>query len=219
MKKRIMLLTCIGSLLFCGWYLRETLSVDAAINPAKYHISQDVKRLVVVQNKGKGRGVLQYYERNVNGQWKKKWTCKTWLGKRGIGKKKEGDQKTPKGIYSLGQAFGIRKNPGTNMPYIKVNRYHYWCSDSGSIYYNQLIRTDQTGHRCRGEHLIDYKKVYNYAIHIEYNKKGKPGKGSAIFLHCSKGRATAGCVAIPEKYMKKILKRLTPEANPKILIG
>ena len=104
------------------------------------------------------------------------------------------------------------------MPYVKVTDQHYWCSDSGSLYYNQLIRRDETGHRCGGEHLIDYRGVYNYAVSIGYNKKGKADKGSAIFLHCSRNRATAGCAAIPEKYMRKVLKKLDPAANPRILI-
>ena len=52
------------------------------------------------------------------------------------------------------------------MPYVKVNRQHYWCGDSGSGYYNRLIRKDETGHNCGGEHLIDYKGVYDYAVSI-----------------------------------------------------
>ena len=208
-----------GILLFSCFFFKGYANVSVASDLSRHLISDDVKQVVIVDYKGKSRGELRYYERKADNSWKKRWSCKAYLGLRGIGKKKEGDKKTPAGIYSLGQAFGIRENPGTKMPYVKVNRYHYWCGDSGSQYYNKLIRSDQTGHRCKGEHLIDYKKVYNYAIYIEYNKEGKPGKGSAIFLHCSEGKATAGCVAIPEKYMKKILKRLKPEANPKIVIG
>ncbi len=138
---------------------------------------------------------------------------KTWYQK-----KREGDQKTPTGLYSLDQGFGILGNPGTKMPYVKVNSQHYWCGDSYSGYYNQLIRRDETGHECTGEHLIDYRGVYDYAVSIGYNKKGKANRGSAIFLHCSRNRATAGCVAISKKYMKRVLKKLDPAANPRILI-
>ena len=218
MKKKVLKLVLAGGTLFCFCFLRGYLAADAAIYPSGYRVDDDVRQLIVVRCKGKSRGELRFYEKNESGKWKKKWSCSAFLGQRGIGKKKEGDKKTPKGIYSLGQSFGILKNPGTKMPYIKVNRYHYWCGDSGSEYYNQLIRVDLTGHKCKGEHLIKYKGAYNYAIHIEYNKEGKAGKGSAIFLHCSRGRATAGCVAIPEKYMKKALITLRPESNPQIII-
>ena len=115
-------------------------------------------------------------------------------GAAGNRQEKRGGPEDANGLYTLDQAFGIRNNPGTKMPYVKVTDQHYWCSDSGSLYYNQLIRWDETGHRCGGEHLIDYRGVYNYAVSIGYNKKGKADKGSAIFLHCSRNRATAGCV-------------------------
>lgn len=204
---------CVGAGVFMG-----RISAHAWKVPDGYSVPEKVSQLAVVRYKGGSRGRFQFYIKNKQGIWKKKFACTAWLGRRGIGKKREGDQKTPTGLYSLDQAFGILRSPGTKMPYVKVNRQHYWCGDSGSGYYNRLIRKNETGHNCGGEHLIDYKGVYDYAVSIGYNKKGKPGKGSAIFLHCSRGRATAGCVAIPKKYMKKVLKKLDPASSPQILI-
>lgn len=215
-KEKVRLYTAV--LLIGTGILIGKVSVKAWEPPKEYCVPENVSQLAVVRYKGESKGRLQFYIKNTKGTWKKKFACTAWFGKRGIGKKKEGDLKTPTGLYSLDQAFGIRNNPGTKMPYIKVNTQYYWCGDSDSPYYNQLIRRDETGHNCRGEHLIEYNGVYDYAVSIGYNKKGKSGKGSAIFLHCSRNRATAGCVAIPKKYMKRVLKKLTPEANPKILI-
>lgn len=192
-------------------------SCQAAIYPAKYQAPDKTSQLAVVDYQGSSKGIFRYYERKNDG-WKMIFKCKAWVGQRGIGKKKEGDKKTPTGMYILGQAFGILKNPGTKMPYVKVNQYHYWCGDSNSVYYNQLIRADQVKHICHGEQLIRYSGVYDYAISIGYNKKGTPKKGSAIFLHCSRNRATAGCVAIPKKKMKRLLKRLNPECHPRIIV-
>lgn len=195
-------------------------NADAAAVPAKYRtkVSSDVLQLITVKYKGNSRGILTYYERKKGCAWKKKFRTAAWLGRKGIGKKKEGDRKTPTGVYTLDQAFGIKKNPGTDLPYTKVNRYCYWCSDSNSKYYNALVQSNKVSHKCEGEHLIDYKGSYDYAVSIGYNKKGKANKGSAIFLHCSSGRATAGCVAIPKKTLKKIIKRLRVSAKPKIII-
>lgn len=203
-------------ILFCVLSFLFSVSASAKI-PSKYKLSAKTKQLVTVKYTGSSRGRLTYFEKK-RGKWKKVFSCKAYLGSGGIGKKKEGDKKTPTGLYSLGRAFGICKNPGTKMPYTRVNCYHYWCGDSGSKYYNQLVRTDKVKHKCHGEHLIQYKKVYDYGIFIGYNKAGKAGKGSAIFLHCSGGRSTAGCVAISKTNMKKLLKRLKPEAKPRILI-
>lgn len=186
--------------------------------PAKYQVPESTRQLVVVRYRGESKGRFYFYVKNKKGQWKKKFSCEAWMGKKGINKKREGDQKTPTGLYSFGQAFGILRNPGTKMPYIKVGNQHYWCGDSYSGTYNQLIRQDKTKHECTGEHLIEYQGVYDYAIFIGYNKKGKPEKGSAIFLHCSRNRATGGCIAIQKKYMKRLLKRLDPSSQPKILV-
>ena len=216
MKRRAMIV--LGVLCVGAEVLMNGRSVDALKIPEKYAVPENVSQLAVIRYKKGSQGKFKFYIKNAKGTWKKKFACTAWLGRRGIGKKKEGDQKTPTGLYTLDQAFGIRNNPGTKMPYVKVTDQHYWCSDSGSLYYNQLIRRDETGHRCGGEHLIDYRGVYNYAVSIGYNKKGKADKGSAIFLHCSRNRATAGCAAIPEKYMRKMLKKLDPAANPRILI-
>ncbi len=188
--------------------------------PEQYlsQIPEDTGQLLAVRYKGDSRGRFRFYVKNKKGVWKKKFACTAWLGKNGIGKEREGDGKTPSGLYPVEQAFGLLRNPGTKMPYIKVNSRHYWCSDSGSRYYNRMIRFDKTGHTCGGEHLIAYRGVYDYAVSVGYNREGVPGKGSAIFLHCSANRATAGCIAVPQKYMKKVLKKLDPSAGPQICI-
>ena len=42
-------------------------------------------------------------------------------------------------------------------------------------------------------------------------------KGGGIFLHVSKGEPTAGCIAVNERTMKRILRWLDPAANPVII--
>lgn len=195
------------------------VDVSALSLPSRYPVPEQTRQLMVVRPGKNGRAVFRFYEKKeAADKWKKKLSCTAWIGSRGLGKQKEGDKKTPKGFYPLGRSFGICRNPGTKMRYTRVNRRHYWCSDADSAYYNQLILQGKSGHRCKGEHLIRYKGAYDYAVAIKYNPKRKPGKGSAIFLHCSTGRPTAGCVAIPKKQMKKVLKKLRPENNPGILL-
>ena len=43
-----------------------------------------------------------------------------------------------------------------------------------------------------------------------------PRKGSAIFLHCSKGEPTAGCVAINREMMKKIIENINRKTKIQI---
>ena len=135
------------------------------------------------------------------------------MGRNGIGKTREGDNKTPVGTFNLNQPFGIKADPGANMDYTQVTKYHYWCGTSGSEYYNQLIDTRKVD-RARtssDEYLINYKGEYNYCMFIDYNADGEAGKGSCIFLHCKgKKASTAGCIAVDEASMIRILKWAKP---------
>ena len=58
-----------------------------------------------------------------------------------------------------------------------------------------------------------YGAVYNYCLDMGYNTAGTPRKGSALFLHCTNGYGTAGCVGIPEEDMAEILRQLKPGAK------
>ena len=54
----------------------------------------------------------------------------------GPGKQSEGDTKTPLGTWTIGEAYGINDDPGSRVPYTKVDDDMYWCA-TGSIGYNR----------------------------------------------------------------------------------
>lgn len=143
--------------------------------------------------------------------WKKIVSCNAYVGKNGINKVRQGDRKTPVGIYNITMAFGRKKSPGTaGISYTKLNKYHYWSAEKKT--YNTFIDIRKLGRKqMSGEHLIDYNPWYNYSLALDYNKKCTYLKGSAIFLHCVGGGRTytAGCIAVSEKNMKKIVKNTT----------
>ncbi len=136
------------------------------------------------------------------------------IGQNGLGKTKEGDGKTPVGVFLFTKVFGILENPGTKMEYTQIDKKHYWVDDSASEYYNQFISIDEVEPDWESaEHICEYGESYHYVLAISYNSESIPGVGSAVFLHClSEGaESTAGCVAIPEVYMREILKQLEPQ--------
>jgi L,D-peptidoglycan transpeptidase YkuD (ErfK/YbiS/YcfS/YnhG family) len=170
-------------------------------------------QMVVVQYKSGSSATLTMHEKDENGVWRQKLSSYAYVGRNGIGKTKEGDKKTPTGTFNLTTPFGIKSNPGTSLDYVQVTKYHYWCGTSGDKYYNQLIDTRVTKRtrKSSDEYLISYKGVYNYCAFIDYNAAGTAGKGSCIFLHCTgSSKYTAGCVAVPESVMKKILIAMKP---------
>ena len=177
---------------------------------ATLEVANQTDQIVLVDYTGGSKAVLSLHEK-VDGIWTEVLSCDAYVGKNGIGKTKAGDKKTPEGTYNLTTPFGIKDDPGAQMPYTKVTKYHYWCGDSNSEYYNKLVdeRKVDRKHTKSDEYLIDYKGVYNYCLFIDYNAEGIPNKGSCIFLHCTgKNKYTAGCVAVPEKTMKQILQTL-----------
>lgn len=139
-----------------------------------------------------------------------KWTLveqgPVFVGQNGLGKEKEGDRKTPVGIFTTTMAFGIKPNPGTALPYIQATESVYGCDDDPR-YYNTIIDTAVVHHECHGEHLIDYVPHYHYGMTTSYNQEQIPGKGSCIFVHCKGPNPyTAGCVALDEDFMVKVLQ-------------
>ena len=175
---------------------------------AQLDAASQTDQIVLVEYKSGSKATLSVHEKK-DGQWKQLMETKAYVGKNGIGKTKEGDKKTPTGTFNLTTPFGIKADPGAQMPYTKVTKYHYWCGSSDSEYYNKLVDSRETGRKWTqsDEHLIDYKGFYNYALFIDYNADGVKGKGSCIFLHCTGGKSsTAGCVAVSEASMKKIVQ-------------
>lgn len=170
----------------------------------KYRNDKNVNQLVLVRYNGRNNTTLTLYKKKKK-VWYQVLNCKATVGQYGINKKKEGDRRTPTGTFNLEKPFGVLKDPGSKMRYTKLNKNLYWCGDRK--HYNKLIDIRKHPHKCRGEHLIKYKKQYAYAMNISYNSKGTYGKGSAIFLHCfGYANYTLGCVAVSKSNMKKIIR-------------
>ena len=150
-----------------------------------------------------------------DGQYKKIFTCPALVGKNGPGKQSEGDTKTPLGTWEVGNAYGIKDDPGSKIPFTKVRDDMYWCATgSNGKKYNTLISSneDPSADYSEDEHLMDYPIRYAYFLDLGYNKAGAPYAGNAIFLHCWKepDYPTGGCVAISEENMVTVLKTITP---------
>ena len=144
----------------------------------------------------------------------KNFFFKCSVGKNGTtSNKREGDKKTPKGIFKIDHLY-FRKDrmdkPKTLLKCIKIKNHMGWCNDVRfPKKYNKLIKKNK---KYKHEKLKrkDYK--YDLIIPIKYNfKRPVIGKGSCIFIHVTKNyKPTAGCIALKVKdfrIMLKILKR------------
>lgn len=169
-----------------------------------YQKDKSVNQLIFVKYEGGSRATVMMYERRGN-RLIRTLNCRGYVGQNGIDKVQAGDRKTPTGTFGFTKAFGIRNNPGTKIPYTKLNPYLYWCADKSN--YNTMIDVRKKPHACHGEHLISYNPQYNYALALDFNSERIYGKGSAIFLHCAGSYGyTGGCVSVSQENMIKIMR-------------
>ena len=138
------------------------------------------------------------------------------IGRKGLTSNKiEGDKKTPKGTFEIGNLYfrkDRKEKPLTLLKCIEIKEYMGWSNDSRfPKKYNKLFKIQK---RIKHEKLKrkDYK--YDLLIPIKYNFKNPiTGKGSCIFIHLTKDyKPTTGCIALKEKdflIMIKLIKRNT----------
>jgi L,D-peptidoglycan transpeptidase YkuD (ErfK/YbiS/YcfS/YnhG family) len=133
------------------------------------------------------------------------------------GQKREGDGKSPTGVFTFTEAFGMG-NPGTKLPYRTLrDSGDCWGATPGESHYNEYYSGT-----CRpaDENLSSIMRAgsYRQAAVIDYNRpKPVPGHGSAIFFHVVGDGPTAGCVAIGETELRGIMRVLVP--GDRIIMG
>ena len=138
------------------------------------------------------------------------------IGKSGTKKSKiEGDNSTPKGIFTLGTLYYRKdrvKKPVTNLKTKIIKSNLGWCNDPKHIFYNKEINIQK---KIRHEKLYRKDQKYDYFLVINYNiKKTLPNKGSAIFLHLTKNyNQTAGCIALKKNDFLILLKLISGTKN------
>jgi L,D-peptidoglycan transpeptidase YkuD (ErfK/YbiS/YcfS/YnhG family) len=128
----------------------------------------------------------------------------------------DGSMLTPMGIYTLDFAFGTQPNPGGGLQYVQVGPNHWWDGDMKSPTYNlmQVCEKSQCPFSTApsdGTENLDIPQ-YAHAVVMGVNKERIPGKGGAFFLHTTDGGPTAGCVAIDDAMMVKLIQWLRPGA-------
>lgn len=179
---------------------------------------------VAARSKTATTGTLRAWQKRKDGSWAVViGPVKAYLGRAGIGPASEYASRTPRGTFTLTEAFGRLSDPGTALPYHVTGPYDWWVSDVRAASYNTLATCRPA--RCPfntrvSERLRYITPYYDYAIVMDVNRSPVvPGRGSAFFLHVSVGEPTEGCVAIGRKTLVKILRWLDPAAHPRIATG
>ena len=176
-------------------------------------VAQNSEQLFIVAGIHQTTAWISFHEKDALGNWRQIITTPGFIGKNGLGKVKEGDNKTPVGTFVIDSAFGIAEDPGCAIPYVQIDENIYWSGD-WNYKYNQMVdaRENPNFDKSNSEHLISYNPNYIYCLNIGYNKECIAGKGSALFIHCLDARRpwTGGCVALPEEKMKLVMQTIKP---------
>jgi L,D-peptidoglycan transpeptidase YkuD (ErfK/YbiS/YcfS/YnhG family) len=169
--------------------------------------------LVVVPSMDSITAVLQTFERDAPAMsWVRRGGSEPCVvGARGIGWgsafrsyakagepiKREGDERTPAGMYSFGGTFGYAKS---NLPgYLRLMPGANFCvHDARSPLYGHIVPKSTAGTKVAGEDMAAFA-LYRNGIVIDYPPDRKAKAGSCIFLHIWGGEdvGTSGCVALP----------------------
>lgn len=134
--------------------------------------------------------------------------------------KKEGDGKSPIGVFPLVSAFGTIDKPAyVKLPYQKLEKWTECVDDVDSSFYNRIVNRMQVGNFDwkSSEKMLEVGAQYDLGVFIGYNSYPvKKASGSCIFLHVWKGpdEGTLGCTAASRENVEKILAWLDASKNP-----
>jgi L,D-peptidoglycan transpeptidase YkuD (ErfK/YbiS/YcfS/YnhG family) len=120
-----------------------------------------------------------------------------------------GDLRSPTGVYTLSDAGGRLRDPGSRLPYDRSTSF----TVSGTGF--------------EGEPLAG---SFDYVIAIDYNRRPgtspldwtRPlgaGRGGGIWLHVDHGGPTHGCVSLSAEHMRELLRTLDPARHPVVVMG
>lgn len=203
-------------------------------------ILKDTQQVIVVVNEKMNSSKAKLYLLDkAEGQWKNYNSWDVVIGRNGLGwgrgdfqlpsenvvKKKEGDGKSPAGIFKVRPTlYGYSEKPpqGTKLEYIQVNRDWLGIDDTRSKYYNKIV--DATKIKNPDWDSFEYLKrkdhLYRWVLVVEHNTEEiQQGAGSCIFIHLwrSPNATTSGCTAMTESNILNLIQWLDPQKKPKII--
>lgn len=180
--------------------------------------------------------ILTYFEKK-NGVWIQKGT--EWQGRlgskglvwgrglhptrRGATLKKEGDNRSPAGVFDLGGVWGydksIKKHPKTF--YHQVSSRDLWVEDGNSPHYNRFLTLKHEPQLPweKKAQMVQGDYAHSLKLFIAHNAAPNitPNGGSSIFFHIWRRQgasATAGCTTMAEDRLRQLIAAIDPNRRP-----
>ncbi len=190
--------------------------------------------VVVTDGWSSVQGELHYFTKHKR-TWKEEFSNEVVVGKTGLGIgdglvdlsikgapiKKEGDLRSPAGIFKIGTAFGYADPSEAEWiknAYVKASDALLCVDDVHSVYYNRLVKSDTGNADWKSfEYMHRKDNYYKWGLFVEHNSGNiVPGDGSCIFLHIWENRneGTIGCTAMQEKDILNLLRSIDSTQHP-----
>lgn len=196
--------------------------------------------VVITPDWNSSTGTLQRYERTSEGWRRAGDSFPVVIGRSGMGwglglnsersdglvkdppVKKEGDGRSPAGIFPIGAAFGYdeSKPEWLKLAYVPLTPATECVDDVKSEYYNAVVdrlALDKAG--WDSSEKMREIEVYRWGVIVNQNAERQRGAGSCIFLHLWKGpqSSTAGCTAMEAAHLEEVMRWLDPAAKPVLI--
>lgn len=222
-------------------------AIIAVLLPAAFAHSQDdlsvretlgaSQQMVVVTaaNWQATTGSLRRFDR-ADGGWQMNGPAfRVVLGRGGLGwgrgmnpppqsgpQKREGDGRSPAGIFPLPYAFGYASADSVReikLPYVQCTASLECVDDTNSPYYNIIVdrRSVAKKNWKSSEKMRMNDDEYRLGIFVAHNSSpAQTGGGSCIFMHIWKGPdfPTSGCTAMSPGTMESLLGWLDARSHP-----
>jgi L,D-peptidoglycan transpeptidase YkuD (ErfK/YbiS/YcfS/YnhG family) len=190
----------------------------------------------VAEDWNSSHATLRFYQKS-GGRWLADGApWKSRLGKNGLiwgrgihpvpagaSTKKEGDMRSPAGVFALGGVWGyestVRKHP--KMFYRQVTPRDLWVEDPDSPHYNRnlILKQDPSTPWEKKQQMKQNDPVHSLKLFIAHNAPPKvvPNAGSSIFFHIWRAggnKPTAGCTTMEEAKLRAIIAKIDPTRSP-----
>lgn len=172
-------------------------------------------------------GHMHLFERSdTHSVWKKvQEDISVSLGRNGLvwsKDKKEGDGKSPAGVFQLGAVFGRNLHLwDLKMPAFELYEDTEAVDDPRSRYYNTIVRRSTIPlPDWQSSEKMWHEPLYALGIVVHHNFPNvASGNGSAIFIHIRNPDApeTSGCTALARTDLERLVRWLDPAKQPQLI--
>jgi L,D-peptidoglycan transpeptidase YkuD (ErfK/YbiS/YcfS/YnhG family) len=232
-------------LITAGFALAAVLAAGCAHKPVA---GEDAARwsdarqlvLVILPDWDSTQGTLRRYQRTTGGDWRAEDEAQPVVVGRagaawGLGLhdippgndgpvKREGDGRSPAGVFAIGEAFGYADRADTRLRYSAMDAGD-WCIDvPASPLYNRIVDSAEVGadavagssEPMRRDLHAGGDQRYRLGFVVEHNAQARAQAGSCIFAHLWKSpdSTTAGCTAMAPPTMEALLHWLDADRRP-----